>query len=70
MLARAWGHFDKSELSKFAPRFSTMVIPVKSLITVDFYPHGHKTLKWAVRAYSFEKNLSTSSENLPPKVRN
>ena len=45
MLARAWGHFDKSELSKFAPRFSTMVIPVKSLITVDFYPHGHKTLK-------------------------
>ena len=45
MLARAWGHFDKSELSKFAPRFSTTVIPVKSLIIVDFYQHGHKTLK-------------------------
>ena len=45
MLPRAWGHFDKSELSKFAPRFSTMAIPVKSLITVVLYPHGHNTLK-------------------------
>ena len=45
MLTRAWGHFDKSELSKFIPRFSTMVIPIESLMTVDFYPHGHNTLK-------------------------
>ena len=44
MLPRAWGHFDTSELSKFAPGFSTMAISVKSLITVDFYSHGHNTL--------------------------
>ena len=45
MLTRACGHFDKSELSKFTPRFSTMAIPIESLITADFYPHGHNTLK-------------------------
>ena len=45
MLTRAWGLFDKSELSKFIPRFSTMAIAIESLITADFYPHGHNTLK-------------------------
>ena len=65
MLTRAWGHFDKSELSKFTPRFSTMVIPIESLITVDFYSHSHNTLK---KVNSFlQKNqlrsiLSRSSE--------
>ena len=56
MLPRAWGHFDKSELSKFAPGFSTMAISIKSLITVDLYPHGQNTLK----CIGLKQSLSTS----------
>ena len=49
-LARVWRRFDKSELSKSAPRFSMTAITVRWLILTDFGLSYNRVLK-AMREY-------------------
>ena len=56
-LTRANFHFDKSELSKIAPRFSMILNSMKGLFTVDFYWHGYHVLKGISEVYEFLKKI-------------